>query len=291
MMALRARHFRSAFCSAAVFRDPYLSRAVTRSYCNVRMQVMQQSIGPRWKQHWFNRSPVVLRFQKPPSDSGGGFGNGGSGGGFGRGGWGGNGGGDGGEGGPLGRLLALYVGALASWPVLTKASSTLVLGLAGDYCAQRLTAAQDKEEFSLDVRRLLSVGAWSFCFMGPALHYWYAALDGVFYGRLAALYKLVSDQVFFAPAFNAAFIAGVGALEGTPTHELRENLANRFWPSMKANWMLWPAAQAINFSVVPKTWQILYVNSVGFVWNIILTYIAHSDMASESKEEERAVAR
>lgn len=216
------------------------------------------------------RSSVLL-FTKPPKENGGGGGGGFFGGG-GGGGWGGGGGDD--DPGPLKRLASLYVGALTARPVLTKATSTLVLGIIGDYLAQRLSSYQRMDEvFALDLRRLLSVGAWGFVFMGPVLHYWYGCLDRIFFGPMAAWKKMATDQVAFAPFFNAAFILGVGTLEGDAN--VVANLKATYFSSMKANYAIWPIAQSINFGLVPKEFQILFVNTVGLVWNVILTYIAH----------------
>lgn len=173
-------------------------------------------------------------------------------------------------------LLAMYVQAVRKYPIRTKATSTCLLALLGDYFAQRIAQRQDPG-FSLDVRRSASIGVWGFCFMGPVLHYWYGLLDRMFLGRYAVLSKVLSDQILFAPFFNGAFIAGVGSLEGHPTKEVSETVKTKLWPSMKANWTLWPAAQLINFTVIPRTFQIVYVNCVALVWNVILTYISHEE--------------
>lgn len=273
MLASRVKGTRIAFCNTAIFCQPSTRRTYQHSSCRARLSFEYTFGGaiPIERRGLIHRVQTVLRFQKPPSNSGSGGGRRWSGGG-------GGGGGDGGdwEDGLLQRLISLYIGALNRRPILTKSTSTLALGLAGDYCAQRLAALQKQEDFKLEVRRLLSVGAFSFCFMGPAMHFWYGLLDRVYYRRFAALYKVVTDQAFFAPCFNASFIIGVGALEGNTASDIRDNVSQKWWPSMKANWMIWPAAQAINFGLVPKNWQILYVNGVGFVWNIILTKIAHN---------------
>lgn len=119
--------------------------------------------------------------------------------------------------------------------------------------------------------------------MGPVLHCWYGALDRVFFGRLSVIKKLLCDQIMFAPFFNGAFVVGVGSLEGESFQKVKSALQEKLWPSMKANWTLWPAAQVVNFALIPKAWQMLYVNFVGFTWNIILTYIAHD--VRESPED------
>lgn len=42
----------------------------------------------------------------------------------------------------------------------------------------------------------------------------------------------------------------------------QEKLEKSYLPGLKANWMLWPAVQAINFSVVPLQHRVLVVNIV-----------------------------
>lgn len=174
----------------------------------------------------------------------------------------------------FGLLLAMYSRSLVRYPIRTKAFSTLVLAVIGDYCAQRI-AQRESDTFSLDRRRSISIGIWAFTFMGPVLHFWYATLDRMFVGRYAVVYKLLCDQLMFAPFFNSSFLAGTGALEGKPLNEVAHAVTSKFWASMKANWMLWPAAQFVNFSFVPSAYQVLYVNGIALIWNIILTYISH----------------
>lgn len=220
--------------------------------------------------------------EKRAKERGGNGGHGSRGGGGGGGSYGSNGagGGDGdGEGGDgkeglFAGLLAMYVRAVKENPVRTKAISTGVLGILGDILAQKI-AQRDNPDFSLDVRRTLSIGLWGLLALGPALHYWYAALDRLFFRKYAVLYKVLADQLIFSTVSNASFIAGVGTLEGFPLNESIENVRTKLWPSMKANWTLWPAAQVINFACIPRNFQIVYVNCVALVWCVILAYIAH----------------
>lgn len=201
-------------------------------------------------------------------DGGGGYGSNGAGGGDGHG------DGDGGKDGFLPGLLAMYVRTVQKHPVRTKAISTCVLGILGDILAQRIAHRQNVQ-FTLDLRRTLSIGLWGLVALGPALHYWYAALDRLFFRKYAVLYKVLADQLVFSTVSNASFMAGVGTLEGHPLKESIENVRSKLWPSMKANWMLWPAAQVINFACIPRSFQVVYVNCIALVWCVILAYIAH----------------
>ena len=37
----------------------------------------------------------------------------------------------------------------------------------------------------------------------------------------------------------------------------------KLWPTVKANWMLWPAANWIAFRFLKADWRILYANIIG----------------------------
>jgi len=39
---------------------------------------------------------------------------------------------------------------------------------------------------------------------------------------------------------------------------------------MKLNYMVWPAAQVVNFAFVPVAWQVIYVSAVSLVWGVVL---------------------
>mmetsp|Transcript_3103 Transcript_3103/g.5309 ORF Transcript_3103/g.5309 Transcript_3103/m.5309 type:complete len:104 (+) Transcript_3103:488-799(+) len=41
-----------------------------------------------------------------------------------------------------------------------------------------------------------------------------------------------------------------------------------------ANWGLWVPAQVVNFRFVPPIYQVLFANGVGFIWNIILSFLS-----------------
>ena len=43
----------------------------------------------------------------------------------------------------------------------------------------------------------------------------------------------------------------------------------------QADWALWPAAQALNFSVIPAQFRVLYVCGVTLCWNTFLSYYKH----------------
>ena len=287
-MASFARY--AAFCSGVAARLRVASHPSATVHAHTQTCKLHMATSypiPRsneWMRKVIERKPVRthLFFKKPPKENGGSNGGGSGGGGNGRSGGGGGsgrgGGGDEDERNPFKRLISAYIEAQERRPVLTKAGSTLVLIMMGDYCAQRISSAQKKEEkFELDLRRWLSVGTFGFCFMGPTLHYWYGILDRIF--GSSAMKKMATDQLFFSIPFNSSFILGVGLLEGFKPNQVVSDVREKWWKTATHNWCLWIPAQYCNFAIVPKHFQMIYVNCVGFVWNVVLTYIAHSNVS------------
>jgi hypothetical protein len=42
-----------------------------------------------------------------------------------------------------------------------------------------------------------------------------------------------------------------------------QKIQDKLWPTLKVNWVVWPVLQAVNLSVVPLQYRILYINVSG----------------------------
>jgi hypothetical protein len=51
-------------------------------------------------------------------------------------------------------------------------------------------------------------------------------------------------------------------------------------PALLANWKLWPAAQLINFTLIPEEQRILYNNVIGICWTCVISNM-QQDSAAE----------
>jgi protein Mpv17 len=67
--------------------------------------------------------------------------------------------------------------------------------------------------------------------------------------------------------------------EGGGRREVSKKLQDIYIPSLKANWMLWPMVQIINFRVVPIQFQIPFVSSIGIAWTAYLSLTNSSEDA------------
>lgn len=64
----------------------------------------------------------------------------------------------------------------------------------------------------------------------------------------AVLARVAADQLLWAPTFVVGFYGVKAVIEGKSPVEM---IRSKFWHTMLVNWAIWPAAQFVNFKVVP----------------------------------------
>ncbi|KAF9359512.1 hypothetical protein BGX26_012145 [Mortierella sp. AD094] len=133
---------------------------------------------------------------------------------------------------------------------------------------------------SLDYSRMGRFMLYNFS-VAPLIHTWYSVLDKNFplvannagtssnfptktitaqSSRLAqsmapALKRMVADQALFAPVGLALLFSGLTVLEGGSFQDIKDKLGNTYLQTLKANYMVWPLVQLVNFSVVGIAWN------------------------------------
>ncbi|ERS96861.1 protein Mpv17 [Sporothrix schenckii 1099-18] len=171
-------------------------------------------------------------------------------------------------------MLAWYKARLAARPLLTQSVTTAVLFAVGDVTAQQLVERRGPTGHdSMRTGRMALYGGTVF---GPAAATWYGILQRhvvLSTPRKTMLARVAADQGVFAPVFIGVFLSSMAVLEGgSPQEKLEKNYKN----ALTANYMLWPAAQMVNFSLVPLEHRVLFVNLVSIGWNSYLSYLNSS---------------
>jgi len=127
---------------------------------------------------------------------------------------------------------------------------------------------------------------FGFFFAAPTLNIWYSNLipkctSFVFsYGALKPyatankkmLFGVLLDQTVFATLFLVSFFMIMDYIDSQNVDHAWKSLKEKFWPTMIVNWKIWPAAQMINFGLIPLPYRVLYANSLGLLWNCYLSY-------------------
>ncbi|KAH8235507.1 hypothetical protein KR032_001718, partial [Drosophila birchii] len=143
-----------------------------------------------------------------------------------------------------------------------------IMGL-GDTVAQLFIENRRLNDW--DAGRTLRFTALGFVFVAPVVRRWYLFLDSRVPKELPAMQrgirKMLTDQVLFAPAFTLAMSCLVPLINGESTEQVKSRIQGSYFTILGRNYMLWPLAQVINFSYVPLSYQVLYVQVIALFWN------------------------
>ncbi|KAJ2906394.1 Protein required for ethanol metabolism [Zalerion maritima] len=180
-------------------------------------------------------------------------------------------------------VLRWYTARLAKQPLLTQAITTAILFATGDVIAQQVVEKKgiQKHEW-IRTGRMFAYGGVIF---GPSAATWYRILQRISIPsrpnlQLAA--RVAADQCVFAPVFCGVFLASMATMERS---SVRAKLDAAYWPALKANYVLWPAVQVVNFKFVPLQHRLMVVNVVAIGWNCFLSMI--NNTASEAGKGEK----
>jgi len=126
-----------------------------------------------------------------------------------------------------------------------------------------------------DFERLIRFMAYGFM-MAPIQHKWFGFLSRTFpltkqSGTVPALKRVAFDQLIFAPIGLGAFFTFMTVAEGGGRRAVTRKFQDVYVPALKANYMVWPAVQILNFRVMPLQFQIPFVSTIGIAWTAYLS--------------------
>ncbi len=86
------------------------------------------------------------------------------------------------------------------------------------------------------------------------------------------------DQLIFAPIGLSCFFTFMTVAEGGGKRAVMKKFQDVYVPALRANYLLWPAVQILNFRVIPIQLQIPFVSTIGIAWT---AYLSLSNAADE----------
>ncbi|KAL9079993.1 MAG: hypothetical protein Q9157_001190 [Trypethelium eluteriae] len=134
-----------------------------------------------------------------------------------------------------------------------------------------------------DFERLTRFMSYGFL-MAPIQHRWFSFLSTTFAfttksRTVPALKRVAFDQLIFAPLGLAAFFTFMTVAEGGGRRAVMKKFQDVYMPALKANYLVWPLVQILNFRIVPLPLQIPFVSTVGIAWTAYLSLTNQSDEA------------
>ncbi|RDW75028.1 hypothetical protein BP6252_06170 [Coleophoma cylindrospora] len=97
--------------------------------------------------------------------------------------------------------------------------------------------------------------------------------------------RMAMDQLVFAPVGIAVFFTAMSLAEGASRRQITHKLRDMYLPTLKANYMVWPLVQVINFRVMPVQFQLPFVSTIGIAWT---AYLSLSNAAEDAIEARSA---
>ena len=132
-----------------------------------------------------------------------------------------------------------------------------------------------------DFERLTRFMSYGFL-MAPIQFLWYGRLTKWFpmtakSGTVPALKRVAMDQLIFAPIGLSAFFTFMTVAEGGGKNAIVRKFQDIYLPTLRANYILWPAVQILNFRVIPLQFQIPFVSTIGIAWTAYLSLTNSSE--------------
>lgn len=132
-----------------------------------------------------------------------------------------------------------------------------------------------------DFERLTRFMAYGFL-MAPVQFKWFGFLSRAFpitktHGTLPALQRVAMDQLVFAPIGLGIFFTFMTVAEGGGRRAILKKFQDVYLPALRANYLVWPAVQILNFRTVPIQFQIPFVSTVGIAWTAFLSLTNSAD--------------
>jgi len=144
-----------------------------------------------------------------------------------------------------------------------------------------LTPASKRGPPPFDFERLTRFMSYGFI-MAPIQHHWFAFLGRTFpltkgIETMNVLRMVAMDQLIFSPCSLAFFFTFMTVTEGGGRRAIRQKFEDVYLPALKANFLVWPAVQFLNFRIMPRPYQIPLVSTVGIFWTAYLSLTNSSD--------------
>lgn len=140
-----------------------------------------------------------------------------------------------------------------------------------------------------DFERLTRFMAYGFM-IAPIQFKWFQFLSRAFpmtksTSFFPAVKMVAFDQLIFAPVSIACFFSVMTVAEGGGKRAVSHKLRDMYLPTLKANYMVWPLVQIINFRLMPIQFQLPFVSTVGIAWT---AYLSLSNAAEEALDARSA---
>ena len=161
--------------------------------------------------------------------------------------------------------------------LLTAAAQSGVIMFAGDVTCQAFVNSTTSFWKEVDAGRAAKMGLVGFSLHGPYMYLAFSRVDNYF-GVASTLRNVLTKtaviQLSAFPFYLCVLFAYLGFLEGRsfPT-EIVSNVKEKAKKAYMAGCVFWPIANIFGFRYIPSHARVMYLASVGVVWNTYISYM------------------
>lgn len=159
--------------------------------------------------------------------------------------------------------------------LITNTVFSTLMGGAGDLIEQHYEILMGKKDH-LNITRTfhMCIAGMS---TGATSHYWYIFLDKWLPNKCfkTVMKKVLYDQILFSPVCLTVYFGTLGLLRGLSVETFKEELLHKGSTIYKAEWIIWPPAQMLNFYVLPTRFRVVFDNFISLGFDIYSPYVVY----------------
>ncbi|CAG9808500.1 unnamed protein product [Chironomus riparius] len=158
------------------------------------------------------------------------------------------------------------------------------LSSVGDIIEQNLEIYR-KEIHKYDIIRSRNMAA-SGLTVGVFCHFWYKVLDSRMPGRTfkMVMKKVLVDQMVASPIVIALFFVTLGLMKRESMNETMIEIREKFVRLYKAEWVVWPLAQVVNFWILPLKYRVLFDNTISLGYDVYTSMIINEPIPHKESQ-------
>lgn len=168
-------------------------------------------------------------------------------------------------------LFRKYNHLLDTRPIITKCCTSFVTFGMGDLISQKIEGKEfNPKRFFIQASFGFMIASYfhiQFCKIMPFL---FPSTS-----KHAVVKNILYDQLFGAPIFTSCFFLYLDVMGGKSFNQAGDELKVKLFPTILDNWKVWPFLMAINFSVVPLAYRVLFANICGMFWSAYLSWVSN----------------
>lgn len=171
-----------------------------------------------------------------------------------------------------------YLRMLEEHTLVTKVITSAVLSSLSDLIAQKLESNE-----RIDVLRNVAFFLTGAVLTAPLFHVLYELFERVIPATNVTnlVLQVACDQLIAAPLWLLAFFPFISLIEGcTDFSVIAKTIQQKYVDGLKVTWIVFPAVQFVNFTLVPKHLRVLVVNVCDLVYTALLSWIAHREKSA-----------